>query len=1193
MADSFVHLHLHTEYSLLDGMVRAGEAAKRARELGMPAVAMTDHGNLFGAVEFYLAAKKAGVKAIIGCEVYVAPAAKALRKDVPGRKHANHLTLLAANETGYSNLVKLVSRAHLDGQYYKPRTDREDLHAFREGLICLSGCLVGEVNEFIQQDQLEKARESIGWYRETFGEDYYLELHDHGLEAQTKCNRQLLKFAREFGIKPVAANDVHFLHRVDHEAHDVMICIGTGTQRDQETRLRYSEEVYFKTPQEMRRLFREIPEACDTTLEIAEKCNLLLHLDSTSTAKYPQFGSPDGSPREDYFRRMCEEGLVARYGSERAAHDEALRARLDYEISVLEKMQYLSYFLIVWDFIKWAKDQGIPVGPGRGSAAGSLAAYCLGITDLDPLPFNLLFERFLNPERVSPPDIDVDFCQSRRGEVIEYVRQKYGERAVSHIVTFGTLGAKSVIRDVGRVLAWSYGDADRIAKMIPNELNITLKDARAKNPELAAAIEHETATAELWQYATKLEGLTRGTGVHAAGIVIGSTDLDVYVPLTRGNEDEVVTQYAMGPLTELGMLKMDFLGLKTLTVIDDAVRLIRRQDPEFDLRKVPFDDRPTYELLSRGLTTAVFQLESGGMMTTCKNFGVETIEHIIALIALYRPGPMQFIGDFIDRKKGRQKVEYLHPLLEEVSRETYGILVYQEQVQQAANRLAGYSLGQADMLRRAMGKKDAEKMAKERVSFVAGCVATNNIPEKRAHEIFDLLEKFAQYGFNKSHSAAYGLLTYHTAFLKANYPVEFMSAVLSNEISNTDKIAVFTSDCAVLKIKILPPDVNRSGLVFQPECTNGRRAIRYGLAAIKNVGEGPMRLALSEREAGGPFKSPEDFATRLDGRSCNKRVLESLIRAGAFDFTGEERASMFARVDTIIASASSTQKDREAGQGSLFDMMDLAAAPTKLAAGEAERAVVEPWNQEQLLADEKELLGFYVSGHPLKPWREVLEGEKFSRLGQIEELEMARKNKEGWWEGPRYSFGVLVQDVEQRFSKTSGNPFAIIRMEDFTGSLETMIVGKSYERVQSAGLLQKGAVIELVARVEHDDRTDSRRLSVLDIKALTKPRPLKKPRKGEDAGAREEKAEGPSRQADAAAGAPRSSRILEFHISEKSTLDDIRHLRNILDDHAGATPFVLVCHHRRHEVRLQPGRSQGVAFTAGARRELEPWLPAE
>ena len=1176
---SFVHLHLHTEYSLLDGMVRTGEVMKRAKELGMPAVAMTDHGNLFGAVEFYLAAKKAGVKPIIGCEVYVAPQEKTLRKEVPGRRNSNHLTLLAANATGYSNLVKLVSEAHLEGQYYKPRTDRASLEKFREGLICLSGCLAGEVNEFIQKDEVEKARESVGWHREIFGENYYLELHNHELEAQAKCNRQLLAFAKEFGITPVAANDVHFLKRDDHEAHDVMICIGTGNAKLDQNRMSYSEEVYFKTAEEMRQLFREVPEACDATLEIAEKCDLAMHLDSQSTEKYPQFGSPDGSPREEYFRRICYEGLEHRYGKERAANDADLRARLDYEISILERMKYLSYFLIVWDFIKWAKDHGIPVGPGRGSAAGSLVAYCLGITDLDPLPFGLLFERFLNPERVSPPDIDVDFCQSRRGEVIEYVRQKYGDRAVSHIITFGTLGAKSVIRDVGRVLSWSYGDADRIAKMIPNELNITLTEARKKNPELAAAIDNEAATAELWQYATRLEGLTRGSGVHAAGIVIGSADLDTYVPLTRSSDDQVVTQLAMGPLTELGMLKMDFLGLKTLTVIDDAVRMIRVRNPGFDIHTIPLDDKPTFELLSRGQTVAVFQLESGGMMSLCKNFGVETIEHIIALLALYRPGPMQFIPDFVDRKKGRQKVEYLHPLLEEVSRETYGILVYQEQVQQAANRLAGYSLGQADMLRRAMGKKDAEKMAKERISFVKGCIETNNIPEARANEIFDLLEKFAQYGFNKSHSAAYGLVTYQTAFLKANYPVEFMAGVLSNEISNTDKIANFTAECQAMKIKILPPDVNRSGLLFLPECVNGRKAIRYGLAAVKNVGEGPMTLALAEREKGGPFATLEDFASRLDSRSCNKRVLESLVRAGAFDFTGEERASLFQRVDGVIAAASSAHKDREAGQGSLFDMMDLAGPSSPAGLGGEDAEAVEPWPQEQKLADEKELLGFYVSGHPLEPWREVVESDKFARLGQIDDLEESRRGKEGrGWEGPRYSFGVIVQDVEQRFSKTSGNPFAIVKLEDFTGQIEVMIIGKTYERVQAGGLLQKGAVVEVAARIEHDDRTDARRLAVQDVKALAKP---KAPRK--------DAAEKPARGKKAAVSA--ALELVELHVSAQSTAEELRALRELLGQHPGPTPVELVFHHRRHEVRLRPAAAS-VTLSSRLEHDLEPWLPS-
>ncbi|MGI8603871.1 MAG: DNA polymerase III subunit alpha [Verrucomicrobiales bacterium] len=1182
MPDSFVHLHLHTEYSLLDGMVRSKDLMKRAKKLGMPAVAMTDHGNLFGAIDFYQNAEKAGLKPIIGCEIYLAAGSMHEKREIPGRKTNTHLTLLASSEQGYSNLVKLVSRAHLEGFYYKPRVDKACLAEFSRDLICLSGCLNSEINEFIQQDQPDIARRSLGEFREIFGaENFYLELHDHGLEAQAKCNRQLLSFAREFGLRSVAANDVHFLHPDDHDAHDVMICIGTGRLKLDLNRMNYSPEVYLKTPQEMRRLFAEVPEACDATLEIAERCNLKLKLDPASTEKYPQFGSPDGTPRNDYFRRICREGLERRYG-ERAHTDEELRHRLEFEMNVLENMKYVSYFLIVWDFIKWAKDHGIPVGPGRGSAAGSLAAYCLGITDLDPLRFGLLFERFLNPERVSPPDIDVDFCQNRRPEVIDYVRNKYGERAVSHIVTFGTLGAKSVIRDVGRVLGWSYGDADRLAKMIPNELNITLSEARRKNAELATALETESAPAELWSYATKLEGLTRGSGVHAAGVVIGSTDLDEYVPLTRGNEGEVVTQFAMSPLTELGMLKMDFLGLKTLTVIKDAQTLIRHHTPTFDIAQVPLDDRNTFDLLSRGQTVAVFQLESGGMTNLCKQFGIETIEHIIALIALYRPGPMQFIPEFVDRKKGRQKVGYLHPLLEEVSRETFGILVYQEQVQQAANRLAGYSLGQADVLRRAMGKKDAEKMAKERARFVEGCQRVNGIPERRAHEIFDLLEKFAQYGFNKSHSAAYGLVTYQTAYLKANYPVEFMAAVLSNEISNSDKIANFVAECQAMGIKILPPDVNRSQLKFVPETTNTQRAIRYGLAAIKNVGEGPMTLGLAERETSGHFPGLEDFARRLDGRTVNKRVLENLIRAGAFDFTGEDRAAMFARVDQVLASAASAQRDRASGQGSLFDMGGLGAPP--LSAGKSTIGArptemsIPPWTMEQCLADEKELLGFYVTGHPLEKWRAVVEGERFAHLGDLDELRESARKKDGRWEGPKFSFGCIINDVEQRFSK-AGNPFAIVKVEDFTGQAEVMVLGRTYERAHGEGLLTKGTAIELTARVEHDDRTDARRLSVLEVKALPLPSPANG-RTRPEVGVAEEKPELPSRPA-----------MLELHISPAGTVEELQQLRQMLLANAGPTPVVFVMHHvAGHAVRLEPGARFSVESTPSLRRDLAPWL---
>jgi DNA polymerase III subunit alpha len=956
------------------------------------------------------------------------------------------------------------------------------------------------------------------------------------------------------------------LEKTDYAAHDAMICIGTGRQTIDTNRMIYSPQVYFKSAAEMRRLFAEVPEACDTTLHIAEMCDISFDLDATSTEKYPQFGSPDGSPIEVYFRQLCWDGLTQRYG-ERAHTDQELRDRLTFELDILEKMKYISYFLIVWDFIKWAKDNGIPVGPGRGSAAGSLAAYCLEITDIDPIRFNLLFERFLNPERVSPPDIDVDFCQSRRGEVIEYVREKYGERCVSHIVTFGTLGAKSVVRDVGRVLGWSYGDSDRVAKMIPNELNITLSSAREKNADLARAIEEESRTAEMWTLAQSLEGLVRGTGVHAAGIVIGSTELDQYVPLTRGNEGEVVTQYEMSWLSELGMLKMDFLGLKTLTVIDDAVKLIHRHTPDFRLNDADLDDPKTYKLLSEGRNIAVFQVESGGMMGLCRKFGVETIEHIIALLALYRPGPMQFIDDFCDRKHGRTTVEYLHPLLEEVSRETYGILVYQEQVQQAANRLAGYSLGGADMLRRAMGKKDAKKMAEERVKFVKGCFETNQITETRAHEIFDLLEKFAQYGFNKSHSAAYGMVTFQTAYLKANYPVEFMAAVLSNEISNTDKIAIFVAECQAMGIRILPPEVNRSEMKFLPETINGRRCIRYGLAAVKNVGEGPVSLLLAEREKNGPFANLGDFCNRLDSQAANKRVLESLVRAGAFDFIGEERAHLFAHIDATVASAASLHRDRAAGQGSLFDfdtLVSSSALPTP-PPDEAAAFAIEPWPMEKRLADEKELLGFYVSGHPLEKWRPIFDSGKFAPLATLEELELSQRNKEGRWEGPRHHFAVMISEVEVKYSK-AGKPFAILRIEDFTGQTEIMLWSETYERNQA--LVQKGQVVQITARVENDDRNNSIRLSPYDLKELPPPKEPKK----------------------AAAATKAAATQLDLHLSAEARPEEFLTLQRLLKTSPGKIPVTLYLHHRSHRLTLQTEEPISISLTKKLSHELDPWL---
>ena len=1077
MSDSFVHLHLHTEYSLLDGAVKIADLMAKVNRCKMPAVAMTDHGNLYGAIDFYKQASKAGVKPIIGSEVYLSPGSMYEKKKVPGLPNAHHLTLLAKNAVGYENLVRLVSQAHLDGFYYKPRIDKEALNKYSEGIICLSGCINGEINYWIQQDQLDIAREKLSEFVDIYGkDDFYLEMHDHGMDQQRLCNRQLLEFCGEFSLKPVAANDVHFLNRKDHEAHDVLICIGTGKMVLDENRMRYSPEVHFKTAKEMRQLFKEVPVACDNTLEIAEKIDFDMVLDSTSSERYPEYEVNLASSREDYFRELCEEGLVERYGSERAKNDEELRNRLDYEIGIMERMGFVSYFLITWDFIKWAKDNKIPVGPGRGSAAGSLVAYVLGITDLDPLRYGLIFERFLNPERVSPPDVDVDFCQTRRPEVIEYVRQKYGEKCVSHIITFGTLGAKSVVRDVGRVMGWSYGEADRIAKMIPNELGITLTSARKKNPELKEAIASEPATEQLWEYSTFLEGLTRGVGIHAAGIVIGDCELDVHVPLTRGNENEVVTQYAMKPLTDLGMLKMDFLGLKTLTVIQDAVDIINIKQSNFDISNIPIDDKKTFALLNAGETCGVFQLESGGMVALCKQFGVNRIEDIIALIALYRPGPMELIPDFIDRKKGKKKVEYLHPLLEEVSKETHGILIYQEQVQKAANVLAGYSLGDADLLRRAMGKKDPDEMAKQRTIFVEGCKKFNEIADKKANGIFDLLEKFAGYGFNKSHSAAYGLISYQTAYLKANYPVEFMSALLSNEINNTDKISVFVEECKSMGIKVLPPDVNKSQLKFSPEYSEEDNidSIRYGLAAIKNVGSAAMNLAVTERNQSGDYSSADDFARRLESRSVNKKILESLTKAGAFDFSEEERASIFSRIDTIISAASLAQKDRVSGQTSLFDEdTDYGSSQTNMFNNvEVE---FEPWNEDEILAAERELLGFYVTGHPLDSYRAHFSSGNYRRLSELQDL---RENK-------KYSFMGRIAGLEKMFTKKAGKPFAKLNFEEFTGQTEVMVWSEVF--VRSTEVLQVGAVIELLGKVELDSRTETKRLTAEKITPISKP----------------------------------------------------------------------------------------------------------
>ena len=1058
-APDFAHLHLHTEYSMLDGSVRVSDLMAKVSELGMPAVAMTDHGVLYGAVEFYKEARKAGVKPVLGCELYVAPGSMHEKKASSGKEAAFHLTVLAENDEGWANLVKLVSAAHLEGFYYKPRVDKELLSRHAKGLICLSGCMKSEISSAVLAGDPGRGRKLLGQYRDIFGpENFFLELHDHGLDAQRDLNTQLVRWSKEFGLGLAAANDVHFLERGHHEAHDVMVCIGTGAMVQDERRLRYSPELYLKSPAEMAEIFAEVPEALSNTARIAERCDVGMEF---GKLRFPVFHTPKGEPREAYLRHVCEEGFRRRYGADASRE---LHERLDYELGVLERLGFTSYFLIVWDFIRFAKERGIPVGPGRGSAAGSMVAYVLGITDLDPVRYGLIFERFLNPERVSPPDIDVDFCQSRRGEVIGYVRQKYGDRCVSQIVTFNQLGAKSVVRDVARVLGLSYGDGDRIAKMIPNELNITLESAREKNPDLKSAIENEPSTRQLWGYSLVLEGLSRNAGIHAAGVVIGDRDLSEMVPLCRGKESEVITQFSMEPLGDLGMLKMDFLGLKTLTVIRDAEELIRRHKPDFDIEKIAVDDQAAFDVLNRGESVGIFQFE-GGMSRYCRTFGFNSLDDMNALCALYRPGPMALIPDYIKRKKGETKINYDHPLLEQIAKETYGILIYQEQVQQAANLLAGYSLGQADLLRRAMGKKDKEKMAKEREVFIEGCRTTNNIPEKKAAAIFDLLEKFADYGFNKSHSAAYSLISYRTCWLKAHYPVEFMCAVLSNEINDTDKIAFYVDEAKRMGLTILPPDLNRSMLKFVPEEHEGAVAIRYGLSGIKNVGEGAMAEAVAERERGGPFGSLEDFASRMDPRAVNRKSMECLVKCGAFDFTGVERAQMVEDLEPVLAASASHHRDISAGQQSLFGSESLPMAPR---GGGLRRA--RPFSESELLSFEKELLGFYVTAHPLDAYRGSVENGKFATVASLEELD----------DRATVRVAGILDSVEKKFTKSSGKPCAFLALEDFTGKVEVRVWSEAFEKY--SGQLVPGRVVQVTGRL--DKRDDKPAVTATEIKPL-------------------------------------------------------------------------------------------------------------
>ncbi len=1054
----FVHLHLHTEYSLLDGACRIGEVMEKVRACKMPAVAMTDHGAMYGAIEFYQEAVAHGVKPIIGCEMYVAPGSRLEKKASSARDAAFHLILLAKNETGYKNLIKLSTEAHLTGFYYKPRIDKELLAQHAKGLIGLTACLKGEVPAKILNDMPAEAQKALDDYRQIFEPgDLYVELHDHGLEGQRKVNPVLRQWAKEFKLPVVAANDVHYLEHDHWEAHDCLICLQTQSQLADEKRMRYgSDQFYLKTPEEMHALFTEVPEALRNTLAIAEKCELVLEF---GKLRFPVYPPPPGVTREQYLRQLVEQGVRERYPADKLPE---LQPRIEHELQVIEKQGFTSYFLIVWDFVHYARSKGIPVGPGRGSAAGSLVAYALRITDIDPLCYGLFFERFLNPERKSPPDIDMDFCYNRRPEVIEYVRQKYGADHVAQIITFGTLGAKMVVRDVGRVLGLSYADCDRIAKMIPPDLGMTLKKALEINPELKTAYQQEEMTRRVIDYGFTLEGLARNASTHAAGVVIGAEPLTNIVPLARGTtETDIVTQYSMNPLGELGVLKMDFLGLKTLTVIHDCLDLVAQTTGRrIDISQIPLDDQPTFDLLKKANTIGVFQLESGGMRDLCRRIGIDSIETINALIALYRPGPMQFIDDYIARKHGKVPITYDHPLLEPILKETYGIFVYQEQVMQAANALAGYSLGAADILRRAMGKKKPEEMAKQREVFIKGCATHHKIPRAKAEKIFEMLEKFAGYGFNKSHSAAYAVVAYQTAYLKANYPVEFMAALLSNDLANTDKIQQFVNECRRMGIPVLPPDVNASRVRFTVEQASSPstgpadghsphppKAIRFGLAGIKNVGEIAVQSIISVRDSGGPFQSFADFCDRLDLRVVNRKVIESLIKCGAFDSLHPNRAQLFADLDYQMNRANNVQRDRERGQAALFD---IAPVHARQQATVAAPAVV--WSASEMLAFEKELLGFYVSGHPLSRYADVLRRYELTSTARLSELQ----------DGQMTRLGGIISKMALKTTK-QGKPMAILTLEDLEGTVEVLVFSEAYTKFSSqlntdAAIFVSGAV---------------------------------------------------------------------------------------------------------------------------------------
>ena len=1062
---SFVHLHVHTEYSLLDGSNKIKEYVARVKELGMNSAAITDHGVMYGVIDFYRAARNAGIKPILGCEVYVAPGSRFDK--TPGSNSEEryyHLVLLAENQKGYENLTKIVSKGFVDGYYYKPRVDLEVLEQYHEGIIALSACLAGEVQKYLLRGMYEDAKEAAKRYENIFGKDnFFLELQDHGMQEQALVNQQLLRLSEETGIALVATNDVHYTYAEDEKPHDILLCIQTGKKLEDENRMRYEGGQYFvKSEEEMRALFPYALEALENTQKIADRCNVVIEFGVT---KLPKYDVPQGFNAWEYLNKLCFDGLEKRYPNP----GEELKERLNYELNVIRNMGYVDYFLIVWDFINYARTNGIMVGPGRGSAAGSIVSYCLGITNIDPIRYQLLFERFLNPERVSMPDIDIDFCFERRQEVIDYVVRKYGADRVAQIVTFGTLAARGVIRDVGRVMDLPYAFVDSISKMIPTELNITLEKALTMNGELKALYEKDPQVKELIDMSKRLEGLPRHSSMHAAGVVICQKSVDEYVPLSLGSDGSVTTQFVMTTLEELGLLKMDFLGLRTLTVIQNAVQLVEKNTGKvIDMEHIDYNDKAVLDSIGTGKTDGVFQLESAGMKSFMKELKPQSLEDIIAGIALYRPGPMDFIPQYIKGKNDQSAIEYDCPQLEPILKSTYGCIVYQEQVMQIVRDLAGYTLGRSDLLRRAMSKKKGDVMEKERQNFVygnpeegvPGCIA-NGISEKVANRIYDEMLDFAKYAFNKSHAAAYAIVSYQTAYLKYYYPVEFMAALMTSVIDNAGKVAEYIYTCRQMNIPILPPDINTGEGRFSVDGPN----IRYGLAAIKSVGRPVIEAIIAEREKNGVFKNLKDFIERLSGKEVNKRTIESFIKAGALDSLNGTRKQLMMIYVKILEQINQEKKYSMTGQMTLFDMV-----------GEEQKSEfdiplpnVGEYEKETLLAFEKEVLGIYVSGHPMEEyetkWRKSISA---TTLDFQPDEETGRTKVR---EGQRAIIGGMIVGKTIKHTKTN-KTMAFLTIEDLMGTVEVVVFPRDYE--MNRMFLEEDSKVFVRGRVSEEDDSASK-----------------------------------------------------------------------------------------------------------------------